>query len=229
MQRSGSTLQFQITSHLVEMAGLGKRHEFMAPDEIPGVIGEDIAQYVVLKTHVFSDAIGAAFTRGQALGIYCFRDLRDVIVSFMHKEQKAFAEKWVLSRIDNNLRWYTYWTAQPRMLVSRYETLIADLPGEVARIASHLGIKLDQTTCQKIAELYSIDRQRQTIAEAIQAQRLQSKVGQIFDPHSLLHTNHIRSGEVGGWKETLTPQQADFIEEHARDWMLQHGYLPANT
>lgn len=178
----------------------------------------------VVKTHVFTQATAAVLQQQRAIGVYCYRDLRDMIVSFIHKEQKPFEEAWVKRRITQNLQWYTQWTQQPRMLVSRYEAMIADLPGEVQRIADHLDIEVTPQQCAEVAAHYTLDKQRDTIRRAEDENRLENGPnGMIYDRH-LLHTNHIRSGEVGGWREALTPSQVSIIEEHAYDWLTQHGY-----
>jgi hypothetical protein len=226
MQRAGSTLQFQLTAHLVEAAGRGRRMEWAAPDQLPPVLRqhERSRDLLIVKTHVFTDAIEAQFRTGYAFGIYCYRDIRDVIVSIIQKESKPFDPVWVADRVASNLKWYDQWTRQPRMLVSRYETLIADVPAEVERIAAHLGLPLEAGQAESVAAAYTPDQQRQRMAAA--------KTGS-FDPHSLLHHNHLSesAGQPGGWRSTLTPSQAAFIArpEIAGDWLLALGYLDGSN
>lgn len=226
MQRAGSTLQFQLAAHLVEAAGRGQRMEWAAPDQLPAVLRQHARSrdLLVVKTHVFTDAVEAEFRAGRAYGVYCYRDIRDVIVSIIHKESKPFDAVWVADRVASNLKWYAQWTRQPRTLVTRYETLIADIPAEVTRIAAHLGLTLTPDAAASIAAQYTPDQQRQRMAAA-------SAGG--FDPHSLLHHNHLSAsaGQPGGWRGALTPEQIAFIErpDIAGDWLRALGYLDANA
>ncbi len=168
MQRAGSTLQFQIAAHIAEAAGIGTRHAHIAPQHIPHLLAHRHAQPLkVIKTHVFTDQIHEEFRTGHALGLYIYRDLRDVIVSFMHKDALPFDEAWVLRRLEHNLAWFYQWTAQPRLLLSRYETVFNHLPAEVARIAAHLNVPLTPTDCDLIAAQYGLEQQLETIAQAV--------------------------------------------------------------
>lgn len=226
MQRSGSTLQFQLTAHLVEAAGKGRRMDWASPDQLPAVLkkNERSRDLFVVKTHVFTDAIAAQFEKGRAMGVYCYRDIRDVVVSIIHKESKPFDPVWVSDRVDNNLRWFELWTRQPRTLVTRYETMTADLAGEVERIAAHVGVTMDRAQAEKIAAQYSKDKQLETIEQAKRENRIKNVQWAQFDSHSLLHVNHIRSGEIDTWKTELTPDQVQFIESRAGGWLTAHGY-----
>lgn len=228
MQRAGSTLQFQIAAHIVEAAGAGQRLPWMPPDAVARLLSDEPppADLRILKTHHYQDAFGALFRRGAASGLYIFRDIRDVVVSIMRKEAKTFAPKWVQFRVGRNLEWFAHWTAQPRVLVSQYETVMDDLPTEVGRIAAHLGLALDRAACEGIAAQYTLDRQRARIEQARARDDLRATHadGLKMDRASLLHTNHIQSGAVEGWRAALTAEQVAFVEDIAGDWLRANGY-----
>lgn len=227
MQRSGSTLQFQIAAHLVEMANKGERQEWVGPEELVSLLQkyQNESRVKVIKTHVYTDHIEHEFRQPTTKGVYCYRDIRDVVVSFMHKENKGFNETWVKRRVENNLQWYENWNKLPNMLVSRYEDMTQNLAREVQRIAQHLDISIVPEQAEEIAALYTIEKQREVISKAVQESRLEDAPGGVkFDPHTLLHTNHIHSGAIGGWKSILTAEQAAFVEQLAGKWLVEHGY-----
>ena len=72
MQRSGSTVQFQITTDLVETAGLGQRVNWVRPKNFPALQEKynDRKEWLVFKNHTLTPAMAAEFTRGNAKGIF---------------------------------------------------------------------------------------------------------------------------------------------------------------
>lgn len=232
MYRSGSTLQFQITSELVTQTGRGiqmgwidARRFAEVKQEQENKTGLESPCLKVVKVHDCTPAIRAEFEQQNAIGIYSFRDLRDVFVSMMQQQQKSFAQLWQENFIESCLHNHQLWTSLPTVLVSAYEKMIADVPGEVQRIARHLGLNLTETEGQTIAANYNLDKQRTRIAR-FRAELLQTPLNPedhrtIFDYHdekTLLHLNHIHTVKAGRWQDELSDQQADLIAERVRNW-----------
>lgn len=227
MQRSGSTLQFQIAARLVEEARLGRRVEWIEPHRFPELRTKyaDVPGWKVFKNHVCTDEMAAEFEHGGALGLYSYRDVRDVFVSNMSKYSSRFDQFWYAGFLDVTLQNYGRWTRLPRVLVSRYESMVADLPGEVGRIATHLGIAVDADACRRIADEHSVESQKRRIERSVEQGALkQGYAGARYDPESMLHTDHLQGGRVGGWQGRLTEREAALLEGAARDWLLAHGY-----
>ena len=227
MQRSGSTLQFQVTAQLVEEARLGKRVEWVRAERFPE-LRQKYAEYPgwkVLKHHICTDEMVSEFQRHNARGVYIFRDLRDVVASTMQKYIMTFDQVWASGFLAGCLRQWQKWTSLPQMLVSKYEDMIRDVPGEVERIATHLGVNLAPQRYAQIASEYAVARQLQRIEEAKRTGRLQQGFADVlYDPHTNLHTNHIYSGEIGRWKEVLSAEQVALIESKTQLWLAAHGY-----
>lgn len=226
--RSGSTLQYQLAARLVEDAGLGKRIAWARPEEFPVIRqnNEDYRGWKVFKTHLCTDPMAEMFRRRDAVGIYIYRDVRDVIVSILRKMKIPFEWDFVRNYLNTCLVNYSLWTGLPDVMVSCYEEVMTDLAREVKRTADFLGIPIDSDQCTLISSEYSLERQRQRIEQ----QRLRltedqrSHIGPVYDTHSLLHINHISSGLIGQWENYLTPGQTALIEEYAADWLVSCGY-----
>jgi hypothetical protein len=228
MQRSGSTLQFQLTARLVETAGLGRRVEWVRPGRF-GQLRNRLAgepSWKVFKIHVCSPAMAAEFRRDNATGVYTYRDLRDVFVSTMRKYARGFDELFASDFLEGCLEQYRRWTALPRVLTTRYEDMIADVPAEVERIAAHLGITLSADVYRDIAREHSLEQQRERIDEAVKSGDLREGIvkGTFYNPRTNLHTNHIHEGAVGGWKHVLADAQVERLEAKAGSWLVAHGY-----
>lgn len=228
MRRSGSTLQFQIVARLVEESGLGKRVEWVKPNCFPKLRAKyaDYNGWKVFKTHFCTDEILSEFRRKNAIGIYVFRDIRDVFVSTMKKGGKTAEQLLNNGFIEECLQNHQKWTNLQQVMVSRYENMIIDLPGEVKRTATHLGISLDRKKYELIASDYAIQKQRERIKEFKKkpSHQLQHEEKLQFDPVSLLHTNHISLGEIGRWKKELSLKEIAIIEKRAQNWLVTNGY-----
>lgn len=250
MYRSASTLQFQIASHLVQTADRGQQvgwidaYRFAETQSIYSNQATADAPMKVVKVHTCTESIAAEFTQSNAIGIYTFRDLRDVYASYLKQRQKSFEELWQEELVENCLTNYAKWTSLPRVLVSQYEQIISDLVTEVSRIASHLGIALSQSECQAIANDYTFTNQQvrvQKFREQLLQQALDSNdhrdIVDYHDEESLLHMNHLDSGQVGRWQTELSSQQVDRIEASVKQWCEANGYsvklflrsLPVNS
>lgn len=229
MPRAGSTLQFQLTAHLVEQAGLGTRVEWVRPPELAALISRHSATpgLKVCKTHVCTPEVQAEFSRGNAKGVYVYRDVRDAIVSRMRKSGQSFDALERAGFLDRILVAFDAWTSLDGVLVSRYENLIADATTEVAHIAAHLGITLDRAGCERIAEQYSMDRQRERIEQVQNEGRMRQSGAVTYDPVSNLHVDHIRSGRSGEWRTVLSARELKAVDRRAASWLAAHGYAPS--
>src|SRR5512140_348662 len=136
MRRAGSTLQFQLGARLVEEAGRGGRVDWAPPQEFPALrarYAEDPG-WKVFKNHVCTTAMADELLAGRAIGLYIYRDLRDVMTSAMRKYDRSFEDLWDDGVLRGCLANFERWTRLPRVLVSRYEDVIADPATEVERI-----------------------------------------------------------------------------------------------
>jgi hypothetical protein len=226
--RSGSTVQFQIAARLVEDAGLGKRVEWVRPEDF-AALRDKYASYCgwkVFKTHICTSPMVKEFEKSNARGLYIYRDLRDVIVSILRKTNTSFDKTFVENYLNTCMNQYLKWTGLPGVMVSRYEDFMVDLPGEVEKIASHLNIYLSRSECESIAMDYTLEKQKDRI-ERYKCNLLKKKQGYeepVFNPYTLLHHDHINSGSVGQWKGFLSAIQVQFIEQISGGWLDSHGY-----
>lgn len=230
MFRSGSTVQYQVAAHVAETAGRGCRLPFAADGDLGAATSsvQAAAQadtLLVCKSHAVSDAIRLQVHGGRGIVLTIHRDIRDVVVSAMSKNSWSFRKIWRSDKLRYWTSRFDEWAALPGALVSRYDDLVADLPREVGRIATHIGCPVGAADSATIAAAYSIDRQRSRTA-AVRQQRQIDGPALKFDPHSLLHHNHIASGATGQYREVLRPAEIRAIEDECGEWMARWGYLP---
>ncbi|MGD1906548.1 MAG: sulfotransferase domain-containing protein [Leptolyngbyaceae cyanobacterium] len=220
--RSGSTLQYQLTQTLVEKLGKGKGYGWLPSIQDKEALMQratetDQETYYVVKIHghnlSFSDLIQA--DKGRA--IYVYRDIRDVVTSFMSWRNTSFEsiirQKWIEKVIKDSHNWESL----SKIHTSKYESLMSDIPNEVLRIADHIGLPINLELAQEIADECSIDRKKKEIASM---KGKQQKV----DSQNILHQNHINSGKSRQWLKKLSNSKIAHIEQKAHKWLEDHDY-----
>jgi hypothetical protein len=229
MFRSGSTVQYQIASHLVEHCGRGRRITWHSPDEFDSVRRTHAAEpgMLVFKAHGLTAAMREELDRRGVRVITVHRDIRDVVVSALRKNGWTFRHVWKNGYLQRWTRRFEEWAALPGALVSRYENLVEGLGDEARRIAGLLELPADDGLVAAVASEYAIDRQRERLVD-IRTERAHG-IRKKFDPHSLLHFNHVASGEVGIFRHALAPAEIRAIEDACREWLDRWGYARADV
>lgn len=227
MIRSGSTLQYQMASSIVEHACLGCRLKYVPESEFETVLNrhrEDTGLKVV-KVHVCTLTLAKLAQKSDAKIIYCYRDIRDVAVSAMRKFDMSFDALIDAGWLDQAITDYYAWTNMPNVLVSRYDQMTCNLKQEMSRISVFLGLTINDDTLSKLAKEFEIPVQKQRIDALKQrhGQRIdESEI--VFDEIELLHHNHIHKGEIDGWRHMLSPLQQSFLTERYSQWLHSLGY-----
>lgn len=175
-------------------------------------------------------AASPARSSGQALAVYTYRDIRDVVFSLMHKRSLAFEDLLRQGMIHQILVNDRFWRAQPRVLVQRYEELIADPVTAVVQLARHLGLGITRREAAEIADDYSLES-NQTRIEALRRRLENAGIDlsapgnlQICDPVTLLHWNHLRPGGTGSWQSDSRFSQRVLLDRLCGAWLRANGY-----
>ncbi len=172
--------------------------------------------------------------------IYLVRDPRAALVSLWHMflvagdapdtpidsfleqymEHKGSFEWWNrdLERWDRQVAW---WSERARwdegVLVVRYEDLVRDRAGSVARIATFL----DAGSNEADIELAVSRGDFRAMQELEDKHGAEAYIG--FDPGK---ERFVRKGEIDGWRSELPPELAAAIEREFGPVMREFGYLP---
>ena len=230
MPRSGSTLQYQLTSAIVEFKlagqslGLVPVTNSISLNQLLQNNSLSAHKYLVIKRHKYTDEAAELVKTGKAKAIYVYRDLRDVVVSVMNKRQESFEQIAKGNFVENCLDNFYKWASLEDIFVSKYEELTVNLKKEVMRISNYLGFELNEDSAEKIAENYSLDRQIQRIKNFDYETQGIGQGSVKCEPISLLHQNHISSGKSGQWRHSLSRQEVSTIENIADFWLIEKGY-----
>lgn len=183
----------------------------------------------VLKSHEYFDP-------RYRKAILIVRDPRDVLVSYYHHQVKfnaipvdypiaRFADDFLAGRVDpfgswaqNTGSWLGGSEGGTRLLVLRYEDMLADTEAALARIAAFLGLEAGPARLREVAAASSAERMREL--EKAQA-------GQWTGTHkSRQDRPFVRSARSGGWREALPPEVVARLEREWGPLMQRLGYGP---
>jgi hypothetical protein len=167
--------------------------------------------------------------------IFIVRDPRDVAVSHYHFVRKAnmvpveatiddIMEPYIAGNFgpygswgENVGSWLGARRGTPDFLVVRYEDLLADTEGQLARIAESIKLPVQNGDLRRAVENSRADRMR----EMEQAQRKEHK----FLKSSRPEIPFVRAAKSGQWQSELPPEAARQIESTWHDLMRELGYV----
>jgi hypothetical protein len=233
MYRSCSTWQYNVACRLLERHRGASRLGALTADAFREVDrrGQEPAAWQVLKSHDGDPAFAAALGKGRALALYSYRDLRDVAFSLAHKFGQPFEQVTAEGGpLPGCLVNDAFWRAQPRTLCQQYDRLIEDPLAGVREIAAHLGIETAEGEAGSLVEEFSLSANRErTDYFADQLRREGRDLDDpanalLWDPDTLLHWNHIRTGEIGSWRRLAGPSQVATLVVLCGSWLIERGY-----
>lgn len=238
MYRACSTWQYLIVLDLVIKRYRGRRIEisnvdvFDDPTSAEAVERELLStEWTVLKVHEGHPTFTRMLNSKTSLAVYSFRDIRDVIYSLMHKRacsfQRLVVDDCMLHRIIANDE---FWRAQQNVLIQRYETIVAQPDEAIKEIASHLEIQIEDVEINRLKKAYSLESNRTRMFRHANRLRMNGvnlndpQNAEIQNPVTHLHWNHIRDGEIAGWKNVATLEEMFILKNIGGDWLKKNGY-----
>ena len=179
----------------------------------------------VVKAHSLGP-IGMELLRsGRAKAICTYRDPRDCVASMITFAGRSFED--AVGSIAEALKMLDACAASDHALLVRYEEMIADPRRQIVAIANFLGLSLEPAILARIDELSCLETSRR-VCEGLQARPadkvLCSLENHRVDPQTWLHDNHIHSGKVGRWRDEMTPQQVQVMQQAFEPWLRRLGY-----
>ena len=172
----------------------------------------------VVKTHCApSTSLRGLVSAGMIRATYIYRDPRDVAISaFEHGQMlrsrgetdHQFARlNSIADAIYLTKRYLVVWDEWMQFglaLTVHYEDLIADIVGELERLAGFLSIDVPSEVLHQIVTAYQV----------AQIKVDGRKIGRL----------HFNRGLVGRFKEVMSPEELDLCRQHFGDYLQKMGY-----
>lgn len=207
---SASTWLFNVVRLLLEQEGGDRpRVHFLSSTAEFAQFGQPGITDLV-KSHEIADDVAILELAKRTRRIFItVRDPRDAVTSLLLARSHGFAR--AVDFVEQSAKLCAAMRADQRARLFRYETGFFNQPRIVAELAAHLGLAIDAARAQNIFAANSRAAVEQHIA-AMPGRPgiLRDDVsGDLLDPQTQWHTHHAgRSGEMGRWRQVLTPAQA---------------------
>jgi hypothetical protein len=221
MERSGSSVYMRMITMLIQAANLGRKvgDARLGPfaEVAPAIMqqAQGVPGLKLIRTHDYHPLFEAEFQRDNAIGLYVWRDIRDVMVSYTLRASTEWTlddADWVISNVKriaaNRAKWLQW--APGLLLVNTYQDVIHDKPGLLLRTGRALGIRINAQQATAASRMYEIDRMKET-----------------------LPPDHINDGRAGMWRDHITDQQAnrlqEIVDEYAPQLQMETGQESARS
>ncbi len=226
--RSGSTLHFNIIREILERSGKGYAVEYVYPELFEQVLEKykNDNRMKVFKTHSITPVMEKMIRNGEAKGICCYRDVRDVIVSAQHKESGTISHNANFGSFTNKyIKYISFVEQMPNIMLSRYESFYCNIESECNKVSDFLNIEIDDLTKKDISNSLNYN-QGKKIAENNNKEDFTGKNTHIYkiDKKTLIHNNHFKHIHPGAYKMILSKRNLLSIEQVAYFWLIRHKY-----
>ncbi|MGW8251664.1 MAG: hypothetical protein ACWGO1_13545 [Anaerolineales bacterium] len=178
--------------------------------------------------HALSPVIAQLSQPGSA-SYFILRDPRDVVVSHVH----------YVTEIETSHIHHTYYTQELKDFDQRLRTSILGLPGELVpfpdisqRFAPYLGwLKRPEVLILRFEDFLQ-DQERalsMVLEHAVQrgfplAVDRREAIHRLADSIDPQRSPTFRSGKIGGWKTSFSPENKQLFKDVAADLLIQLGY-----
>ena len=233
VNRSGSTWTYQVIKELLKDESYTDLSFIYASEA--NKITDALKQSklpVVVKMHTYAPLLDSLEEMDYAKLIYSHRDVRDIILSISRKSKRSIDDTINMPFIKDSIESYSDWCKHSCFKPISYTTIRNEPSIAVMQIANHINLDISKEKGIEIAEKLSFKNQKKYIANMrsslkgrflaiLQNFRL---LNVARDKDSLLHYNHIQSGEVDEWKAVMSYKQAEEIYDKYSDWMMSFNY-----
>jgi Sulfotransferase domain len=178
----------------------------------------------LIKTH-------EPYRREYGRAVYLVRDMRDVIFSQYSREKElgilyddfeGYLAKFLQGRISGFGAWQKHidsWLESPLprrgdLLLLKFEDLRKDMQSAIGRILEFCGVEVRAEAVRAAIASNTLDRMRE--------KETQSKT--LHQASGGEEGRFVRKGAIGGWRERLTDEQLQMIDNFAGDAFRRIGY-----
>jgi len=242
MPRSGSMWAFNVARSLLRDAGL----TVFPRDNRPRSDTQTVAEaQAALKddssSHIWCLKIHSRMTPAHANGfISTFRDPRDAIISYMRFVRCDFDRALSAAKVWTRLCDHYRGMSTEFSLCLDYDAIIREPINVASQIQAFLGLDSDADAIAKIVAKFapeSIRRRMEAVRNEIEHQRRVGKIDiadrvtinadgtqRIVDLETGFQSDHVSDYRPGGWRDVLTRDQKQCLDQAIGDWLTRNGY-----
>ena len=224
MYRSGSTLQYNIASEIIERLKIGSREKYY-PIHQEYFKNKLSIGYKTFKSHILSKEIEEQIKNNNAYVLLTYRDIRDVMASWQKKNNFIFTLEDGLKWASNTIRTLERWEniSCKRKLISKYEIFSGNIKEEVSRISELIGFDIENNIADKIEEIMQVEKFQKRL-ESLSNDQIEIDNNLSWDKKTLIHLDHFQDGSIGKYKNELDIELQKMIKKEFNSWLCTHGY-----
>ena len=183
---------------------------------------------LLVHTHVADQAVlNLLAGRRDAAVFWNHRDPRDVAVSLRKLHDMPLDRAIIAVQVYAGIEQVVMQSGLAVRL--RYEDIIKDPADLVGKIAAALDADLSPGRIAEIVEKTSIDRHRKImrkLADGGDGARTLTTINRPLreDPDTLINDRHIQSGTSGRWRQELSPEEQQMVDDALRPFAKALGY-----
>jgi LPS sulfotransferase NodH len=216
MQRSGSTLLFNIINEVLKENNSHIDTFFEEEIKYKKLLASERST-LVKKNHTYLPLVAKRIKKGQTIGFFTHRDIRDVIVSSIQKGWLNSIDEWISNlRIKYMINNSILYAKTPNMHIVSYEQLMGSKTEVIINVANKLGISLSQEAIEKIEKNTSMNIVKKKLQEIPEGMKLEYS--------DQLHKNHIADGKIGKWRNHLSEEEITRLTLYCKEYLHFFGY-----
>lgn len=230
INRSGSTWVYQVMQELnkeKEVTDLGFIDSDLTSLEEAITSGDEI---ILVKMHNHTSSLKDKLDGQNVKLIYSHRDLRGSVLSLMKKTSKPFEKVYLLPFFKDAVESLSDWQSYGDIHYIDYRDIKLNGSETVRGIASYL--EQPENQADTIADKFSMKNQKKRINNYRKSPKVMWQIvlhklrlrPMPKDEKSLLHFNHIQSGQLEEWREVLNEEQSQLILSTYMEWMTFFSY-----
>lgn len=222
--RSGSTLQYNLVSEIIERKKVGFREVWITNHKAYFQKRRG-GRIISFKSHALTPQIASLLDERRAVSLTCFRDVRDAVASWQAKQRQRLSVEEGLRFASQIIALFKRWEDLPsdQTLCSKYEKLVLDTGAEVARIARFLGVNVEPDEISAIVKVCSPSSFRRRL-ESMEPEMMSRMNSACWDTKTLVHVDHLNGGIVGRAASELSVDLFESLTDLHGEWLLDHGY-----
>jgi hypothetical protein len=231
MPRSGSTLQFNVISEVLNSKGKGRKVDWASPKQIVKDAAQyeeyakDTSSYYIVKSHEPPEFLFGLCAEN-VFYVYVDREPKDAIASMKVKFNYSVPQG--IRKVSSS------WQLKDRIcglgsgqyLLQDYVKLRDELPIEISRVAAFFGIVLTEQELLQITEKLSLDKAYdRSRKKRLPFEHLWRRVCiglglpvRFADDELRLHPKHVsdHKGASEIWQKILTPEEVELIHNELK-------------
>lgn len=229
MNRSGSTLHFQIIKRITEIHGglvVVEPDERRLEEKLIKLCSNK-KNLIALKSHGCGRTIGNLLSSGEAIGFYTHRDPLDACASLMRMHDWSFEQLYCNRLLDiMEQNYYGYKIYFDNSVIKRsYHKFYKSVADEAEYIAKRIGLHLDRSEALRIETDLSLDKQSKRIAAISAGQSDAIEYGPYkIDRKEQLLNCHITSNGNDSWQNSFSLIEQHLIAARVKTLRLELGY-----